>query len=575
MTTFRHARSSSIGFAVALCLVILALAASPAQARRRSPPPTSRGTSSASTATTSTSARTTSRSARASATRGTRPPWTSRRPTSGTRSTRTSTCAPGRRRPCRCPGADRPRTAGRVHRLLLRGRDHARPGRLRHQARAITSPSPPTAGRPPAAPRVPREVYVEHIISQSRNYGDSTCRSGRPASVPSFRSPPAATMTLLVGEHYEIKLVGYHGDERLRADRDLHQLPEHHLPDPGQSRPPTPPSLRRHMDPALRHALRRRLRLGRRPAEPELPLLPVDVGKAGGDITVTYRVQILSVPSSPLLNPEPLSTLVHDFSGSSYHYNADYGVHDALRLHPGPDDARPSTKSFVPTHDHAEWHLDADDPDSEPDAGPAHRRELHRSAPDLSGGTMVVAATACGDDERLRLRRPSRRQQGPRASPFRTARSEPNTTCTVTVTVTAPTAGTYTNTTGNLFINGTTPAPAPTPASQRCLDTSGRRSRLHERNQLARWPWRSTASNPSRPRSMPSGATRLRAPQPRSRNLAAPARLTAGNTGYVRRSGLEASATSGCLARSGLSKLPALQRTWSSRSTPRTSLASR
>ena len=52
----------------------------------------------------------------------------------------------------------------------------------------------------------------------------------------------------------------------------------------------------------------------------------LSTGKAGGDITVTYQIKILSVPSAPFANPEPLSTMVHDFSGSSFHYNADYGV---------------------------------------------------------------------------------------------------------------------------------------------------------------------------------------------------------------------------------------------------------
>jgi hypothetical protein len=51
-----------------------------------------------------------------------------------------------------------------------------------------------------------------------------------------------------------------------------------------------------------------------------------DVGKAGGDVTVTYTVKILQVPSSPLVNPQPLSTLIYDFSGSSFHYNDDFGV---------------------------------------------------------------------------------------------------------------------------------------------------------------------------------------------------------------------------------------------------------
>ncbi|MEO7918524.1 MAG: hypothetical protein ABIT01_03620, partial [Thermoanaerobaculia bacterium] len=45
-------------------------------------------------------------------------------------------------------------------------------------------------------------------------------------------------------------------------------------------------------------------------------------GKNGGTMTITYNVTILSVPST---NPDPLSVLIYDFSGSSYHYNGNYG----------------------------------------------------------------------------------------------------------------------------------------------------------------------------------------------------------------------------------------------------------
>ena len=50
------------------------------------------------------------------------------------------------------------------------------------------------------------------------------------------------------------------------------------------------------------------------------------VGKNGGNITVTYQVTILQAPPTPLVNPQALSTLIYDFSGSSYHYNSDFGV---------------------------------------------------------------------------------------------------------------------------------------------------------------------------------------------------------------------------------------------------------
>ena len=43
-------------------------------------------------------------------------------------------------------------------------------------------------------------------------------------------------------------------------------------------------------------------------------------GKAGGTISTTYTVKILSTGSTTV------STLIMDFSGSSYHYNSDYGT---------------------------------------------------------------------------------------------------------------------------------------------------------------------------------------------------------------------------------------------------------
>ncbi len=43
-------------------------------------------------------------------------------------------------------------------------------------------------------------------------------------------------------------------------------------------------------------------------------------GKAGGTIVTTYNVKILSAGTATL------TTLIYDFSGSSYHYNSDFGV---------------------------------------------------------------------------------------------------------------------------------------------------------------------------------------------------------------------------------------------------------
>lgn len=46
----------------------------------------------------------------------------------------------------------------------------------------------------------------------------------------------------------------------------------------------------------------------------------LDVGKAGGTISNTYRVQILAASGGT----QTLNSLIYDFSGSSYHYNSDF-----------------------------------------------------------------------------------------------------------------------------------------------------------------------------------------------------------------------------------------------------------
>ena len=43
-------------------------------------------------------------------------------------------------------------------------------------------------------------------------------------------------------------------------------------------------------------------------------------GKAGGTVITTYTVKVLSTGNTTA------STLILDFSGSSYHYNSDYGI---------------------------------------------------------------------------------------------------------------------------------------------------------------------------------------------------------------------------------------------------------
>lgn len=66
-------------------------------------------------------------------------------------------------------------------------------------------------------------------------------------------------------------------------------------------------------------------------------------GKAGGTIQTTYTVQVMSTGETSA------STLILDFSGSSYHYNADYGVRVlSITALPPPTPNLSLTKSVSP-----------------------------------------------------------------------------------------------------------------------------------------------------------------------------------------------------------------------------------
>ena len=169
----------------------------------------------------------------------------------------------------------------------------------------------------------PRELFVEHLISQSRN-STETVRVNTDGTTwdGTTEVAPGGTMNLMVGGTYYIRLEGFtatNGYEQLETFINLPNVifqvlsatstytafggvgsPYDRLYADGCTWENNP------MSPNYRSCL--------------------STGKDGGDITVTYQVKILSMPSSPLTNPEALLSLIYDFSGSSYHYNADFSA---------------------------------------------------------------------------------------------------------------------------------------------------------------------------------------------------------------------------------------------------------
>ena len=150
---------------------------------------------------------------------------------------------------------------------------------------------------------VPREIYVEHIISQNRN------------SVNSIVGPT----TVYVGQTYSYTVnasTATQGYEQLEAFLNLSNVIfQVQSIASTYTSPPAATNDQFYADACGwdNNPLSATYRSCIGPAN-------YAGGKAGGTISTTYTVKILSAGTTTA------STLIMDFSGSSYHYNNDYGV---------------------------------------------------------------------------------------------------------------------------------------------------------------------------------------------------------------------------------------------------------
>src|SRR5574341_144067 len=288
----------------------------------------------------------------------------------------------------------------------------------------------------------PRELFVEHLISQNRNTVSDVQYGTTLASLTSVAS--GGTMSLIVGNTYYIRLVGAtatNGYEQIESfinfPNTVFQILSVSTTYTADTSPyVSSPSDKLYGDACLWE---------NNPNSPNYRACN-DVGKAGGGVTVTYQVRILSVGST---NPEPLSTLIYDFSGSSFHYNSDFGVSTRYAYVFDPS-AITISKNFSP------------DPTTVSGVSTLTFTLTNPTSVTLSGlnftdtlpttpGAMVVASTpnasttGCGSPTFA----PS---AGAASLSFSNGSLAPNSSCTIKVNVTVPVAGTYTNTSNHLFI---------------------------------------------------------------------------------------------------------------------------
>lgn len=287
---------------------------------------------------------------------------------------------------------------------------------------------------------VPRELYVEHLVSQARNHVLDVKLDG--VSIPN-----GGTMTFVVGQTYTIQLIGTTATNGYEQIESFINIPNTVFQVLSVSTTYTAdtsayvssPDSKLYGDACLWEN------------DPNSPYYRScrDVGKAGGGVVVTYQIRILQVPGAPLVNPQPLSTLLYDFSGSSFHYNDDFSTSSRFAAIVDPTTLSIS-KSFSPDPTNANGISALTFTITNPNPAAVSGVSFSDVFP-TSPGAMVVAnppgatTNGCGAAAFSPV-------AGAGSITFSGGTIAANSSCTIKVNVTVPVTGTYTNTSNNLFV---------------------------------------------------------------------------------------------------------------------------
>ena len=293
-----------------------------------------------------------------------------------------------------------------------------------------------------------RELYVEWLISQSRNSVISIYVRNI-ADTADTLIPDGGTMALEVGEQYVITLVGS------TATNGYNQL---------ESFINFPNTIFKVLSVESSYSAYLGSGAGTSDTlyadacgwenditDPNYKSCVVSDDKAGGDVVNKYTVEILSVGS---INPEPLNTELYDFSGSSFHYNSDYDVSEVYAAIIDPSNLT-IDKKFSPNPTNVGGTSKLTFTITNPFPTTVEGASFIDTLP-TSPGAMTIASPAgvttsgCGTPTVGAL-------AGANSVSVSGATVAANSSCLISVNVTVPVIGTYSNTTGNLkyFNNGT------------------------------------------------------------------------------------------------------------------------
>jgi LPXTG-site transpeptidase (sortase) family protein len=289
----------------------------------------------------------------------------------------------------------------------------------------------------------PREIYVEHLVSQSRN---STTAIQYGATIGSLQPVLAGgNMSLVIGGSYYIRLYATTAPGGYNVVEPFLNIPNYMIRVNSVSTTYTAVDAKVGSPSDIAYA--DSCGWDNNPLSSTYRSCIIDDGKSGDQMVVTYYVTVLSSTGT---GSAGISSLIYDFSGSSYHYNADFstaGVNIAV-VNPVTFSKAFSPVSIVPGGT-STLTFTLTNPTSSAVSGLSFVDNLPSSPAQMRvAANPAATATNCGSSYSL-----SAPANGTQIS-LSAIDIAADSTCTLSVAVTAPTAGTYSNTTNNLLLGG-------------------------------------------------------------------------------------------------------------------------
>jgi len=285
-----------------------------------------------------------------------------------------------------------------------------------------------------ATPR-PREIVVERLISQSRNAITGL-------SVDGESVPAGGTTAIVVGGTYDIRLTGTTATNGYEQLETFASFPNTIFRVNGVTTTFTANAGTDPWAPSKLYADGCQW-----DSDPNSPnyLACSSSGKYGGTIDVTYNVTVISGTGTL----QPIHGLIYDFSGSSFHYCADYGGNDRTFVIVG-EAGLTFDKAFSPATLSAGGISRLIFQIGNPAIAAVHDVGFSDLLPTEPGAMLVadpanVVTSGCGTPEVMA-------EAGSGSISVAGISVGAGDTCTIGVNVTAPGEGTYTNTTGPLLV---------------------------------------------------------------------------------------------------------------------------